>query len=124
MKSLVLLASCAALLLTWSCGGKVFLDPIGESAGGGTGGAGGSGSTSSASTGSFTCDFGCGGPIGLCGCAGPCSDGKMRAIGCGGNATTGVTCDCVVDGETVGTCDSPTLACQLPGSCCEAIFDE
>jgi len=106
-----------ALLLAWGCGGKVAVDGSSPGAGGSTTGTGGS-----TATGSFTCDFACGGPIGLCGCAGPCSDGRMRAIGCGGASSTGFTCDCVVDGVTVGTCDTPTLSCQLAGSCCEPIF--
>ena len=121
MRTILLAMALGGVLLpASSCGGKVIVD--GSSSG--TGGTAGNGAGGSTSTGSFTCDFACGGPIGLCGCAGPCSDGKMRAIGCGGSTATGFTCGCAVDGVTVGTCDSPTLACQLAGSCCEPIFGE
>ncbi|MFT3774930.1 MAG: hypothetical protein QM820_57010 [Minicystis sp.] len=120
--TLPLLALGGALLLAMGCGAKAVVDGAPLGAGGSPTGTGGNGG--STSTGPFTCDFACGGPVGLCGCAGPCSDGKMRAVGCGGSATTGFTCSCNVDGVMVGTCDSPTLACALPGSCCEAIFGQ
>lgn len=122
---------CGALLLVAGCGAKVAVDVASGGAGGsagagaggnGVGGATGSSSTSSSTGTGFTCEFGCGGPIGLCGCAGQCSDGKMRAIGCGGAGNGGISCTCVVDGATVGTCSSPTLSCGLPGSCCGAVF--
>ena len=119
-------AFVCALVLAWGCGGMVVVDSTaggGETTGsGGSRASGASSSGSSASSSGLTCDFACGGPIGLCGCMGPCSDGKTRAIGCGGDTAGGYTCDCVVDNETIGTCDSPGLACNLPGSCCEAIF--
>jgi hypothetical protein len=121
--TLLAVALGGALLLAPGCGAKVAVDLSSSGAGGGSGGSTGSGGAGSTSTGALTCDFACGGPIGLCGCAGPCSDGKMRAIGCGATPT-GVSCGCVVDGMTVGTCASPVLACQLTGSCCGAIFGE
>jgi hypothetical protein len=128
-------ALLGALLLVWSCGGKVFVDdaPAGSGGSGGKGSSssGGSTSTSNSSTSAsttsssgsgVTCDFACGGPIGLCGCEGPCSDGRRRAVGCGGAPNGGFSCTCQVDGRTVGMCDQPTLNCSLPGSCCEIVF--
>lgn len=101
----------------------------GGSGGAATGGSGGSamsssGPTSSSSTGGsgVTCKLACGGPVGLCGCEGPCSDGKKRAVGCGGDAGSGVSCTCEVDGQVVGTCTEPSLVCELPQSCCAAVF--
>jgi hypothetical protein len=31
-------------------------------------------------------------------------------------------CECGVNGQTVGHCNSPALPCNLPGSCCESVF--
>ncbi|MEO7330700.1 MAG: hypothetical protein ABI193_19145 [Minicystis sp.] len=107
------------LLFTGGCGGKVVVDAEPD-------GAGGSMSASAASGGGdagsgFTCSLLCGGPVGVCGCAGTCSDGKMRAVGCGATAT-GATCTCSVDEQVVGSCDEASLLCGLPASCCQALF--
>jgi hypothetical protein len=127
----------ALLLLTWGCGGNVVVDGSSAGSGGsipGTGGTGGTGTSSnsgptsssatSSSTGesSVTCDFGCGGPIGLCGCTGPCSDGKTRAVGCGGTTESGFSCTCDVNGQVVGMCNEPNLVCDLVQSCCGIVF--
>jgi hypothetical protein len=113
-----------ALLLVWGCGGKVFVDGQAAGAGGSiTGTTESSGDTSSTSSGSgITCDLLCGGPVGLCGCSGSCSDGKMRAVGCSGSAASGFQCTCNVDGQTVGTCTDTGLICGLPESCCAKVF--
>lgn len=121
---LLVMTFSGALLLAWGCGGNVVVDGAPPGSGGGAAGSGGSGtsSTSNSTSGAgFTCNFGCGGPIGLCGCVGPCSDGKTRAIGCG-TTPSGVTCTCQVDNQEVGQCDQPSLVCVLPESCCALIF--
>ena len=129
--SLLASAFNGALLLAWGCGGNVVVD--GEPAGaGGDGTSSSSGTASSSAISSsaisssssgtgFTCDLLCGGPIGLCACAGQCSDGKMRAVGCGGATAGGFTYACDVDGQMVGQCNEPTMICGVE-SCCWAIF--
>ncbi len=126
--SLLVKAFGGVLIPAWGCGGKVVVD--GEPGGaGGDGTSSSSGTTSSSATSSsssssgtgFTCDLLCGGPIGICACSGQCSDGKMRAVGCGGASAGGFTCGCSVDGQLVGQCDEPTMNCGLQG-CCWAIF--
>jgi hypothetical protein len=113
-----------ALALVAACGGKVVVDAEPAGAGGGASsassgdGAGGSGGDAGSA---LTCDQACGGPIGLCGCTGTCSDGKVRGVACG-ETPTGATCSCSVDEEVIGTCDEPSLTCGLPSSCCQAIF--
>ncbi|MFO0756953.1 MAG: hypothetical protein U0359_10695 [Byssovorax sp.] len=117
----IVIALTAATALIVGCGGKVVIDPESQGQGGGA-----SGSTSStaggAGGGSFTCELACGGPIGLCACTGPCSDGKTRAVGCGKMDAGPTVCDCIVDTQMVGTCEEPELTCGLPGSCCAAVF--
>ena len=124
------------LVFAWGCGGKVVVDSQPEGTGGnetssssGTTSSSSSASSSSSSVSSssssgtgFTCDLLCGGPIGLCACGGPCCDGKMRGVGCGGDTASGFTCSCDVNGEIVGQCDETSLICALPQSCCWAIF--
>jgi hypothetical protein len=108
------------LLFVSGCGAKVAVDGAAEG-GGGAGGSISTSTTSTTETSTVTCDFLCGGPIGVCGCSGACSDGKMRAVACGDNGT-GISCACVVDGVQVAACSSPTLGCGLVGGCCEAAF--
>lgn len=124
------------LVLAWGCGGKVVVDgePAGSGGSAGTTGddaassAGDTGSSVSSATSSstggsgVTCDLLCGGPIGVCGCAGACSDGNMRAVGCGATKGGGASCTCLVNNQVVGMCDDPSLSCGLPGSCCEVVF--
>lgn len=98
-----------ALLLLLGCGGKVFVDTDGD------------GGSTTGVIGNVTCDLLCGGPTGVCGCEGMCSDGKTRAVGCGGG-TGGIQCTCDVDGQAVGDCTESTLTCGLPGSCCATVF--
>jgi hypothetical protein len=131
-----------ALICVSGCGGNVVVD--GNAAGsGGNSGSGGSASlsssaigssavsssavsssatSSSASGGSVTCDFQCGGPPGLCGCSGACSDGTTRAVGCKQDATGSVSCSCDIAGEPIGTCTETELVCRLPASCCQSVF--
>ncbi|APR87720.1 hypothetical protein A7982_13069 [Minicystis rosea] len=122
MRTTLLAMALGGVLL--ACGGKVAVDGSFSGTGGSTGGAGGNGVGGTTATGPLTCDFLCGGPIGLCGCSGPCSDGKLRGIACGGSTPIGVGCECIVDDVSLGMCDSPTLTCQLAGSCCEALFNK
>jgi hypothetical protein len=124
--------SVLLLVLAWGCGGKVVVD--GEPDGsGGSPGTTGSDTTSSSvaatatSTGTgasnVTCDLLCGGPIGLCACSGQCSDGNMRAIGCGlTDGGPGAACSCLLNDQLVGMCDDPSLSCGLPQSCCQGVF--
>jgi hypothetical protein len=134
-KTLRATSFCGVLLvlLAAGCGGKVVVD--GEPAGAGgstgttgndtassTGGADTSATSSSTGASGVTCDLLCGGPIGLCGCAGPCSDGNMRAVGCGAKDGGGASCTCQVNNQVVGTCDDPSLSCGLPQSCCQIVF--
>ena len=114
------------LLLAWGCGGNVVVDEL-STGNGGSSTESTTGDTTSSSTPSgsgFTCTLMCGGPVGLCGCAGPCSDGKARAIGCGGAAGSGFSCTCSVDGQVIGTCSQESLSCALPQSCCGLVFGE
>lgn len=126
-------AFCGALLVAWGCGGKVVVDGAPDGSGGSTGatgddtasssgGAGSSASSSGTGGPGVTCDLACGGPIGVCGCAGPCSDGNMRAVGCGATDGGGASCTCLVNNQVVGMCDDPSLSCGLPQSCCQIVF--
>jgi hypothetical protein len=110
------LAFGGVVLLPWGCGGNVVVDDVSTSAGGNTT------SLTTTSGSGFTCDLQCGGPAGLCGCSGSCSDGNMRASACGGSEATGFSCTCSVNQQVVGMCSQSSVACDLPGSCCEAIF--
>ena len=118
-----------------ACGGKVVFAPDGE------GGAGGSstfatstkassanskastgvGPSASSSTGiNPTCNQSCSGDSQKCSCQGQCF-GQPVVSQC--SLLPSPMCDCVVNGQFVGSCQQPSgNACDLENGCCSQFF--
>ncbi|WP_437315187.1 hypothetical protein [Sorangium sp. So ce385] len=63
----------------------------------------------------------CGGELNGCYCEAPCN-GHFLNFTCEFNAEDVLECECVVDGDVVGTCEEPGQLCRLSLGCCARKF--
>jgi hypothetical protein len=76
--------------------------------------------------GSAECSAG-GGPNGAesCGCKQTCAMKDLETSCMSDPMAMKSTCDCLVDGVSIGTCEGGAeLSCGIEGGCCEALFKE